>query len=147
MGGAGALVGMLYAVKRRKEANTVVSALTDEQWGFYNEMGYVKIGRTLTAPQLDVLRRRIDMIMLGRAKGTPLDQIMMQLDSGSGKYNDAGEQTFGHKGPTLNYREIQKLERDRIFLEYMRQPVFQSICEQVYGSGAMIASFRAMFST
>ena len=103
--------------------------------------------RTLSAPQLDVLRRRIDMIMLGRAKGTPLDQIMMQLDSGSGKYDEAGEQTFGHKGATLKYRKIQKLERDRVFLEYMRQPVFQSICEQVYGSGAMIASFRAMFST
>jgi ectoine hydroxylase-related dioxygenase (phytanoyl-CoA dioxygenase family) len=70
---------------------------------------------------------------------------MMQLDSSDGKYENAGEQSRGHKGATLNYRKIQDLEFDPQFLEFMQRPVFRDICARVYGQETPIAAFRAMF--
>jgi len=72
-------------------------------------------------------------------------KLLMQLDSDSGKYEEAGEQSLGFKGPTLNYRKIQELEHDDLFLAYMRRPIFEEICRRAYGPQTPIASFRAMF--
>jgi ectoine hydroxylase-related dioxygenase (phytanoyl-CoA dioxygenase family) len=69
----------------------------------------------------------------------------MQLDSDSGNYADAGAQTKGHKGATLDYRKIQDLEHDHVFLEVMRHPVFRDACNRVYGTDATVACYRAMF--
>jgi ectoine hydroxylase-related dioxygenase (phytanoyl-CoA dioxygenase family) len=53
--------------------------------------------------------------------------------------------TRGHKGPTLNYRKIQDLEHDPIFLAYMQRPIFREICSRVYGEATPITAYRAMF--
>ena len=45
--------------------------------------------------------QRIDDIMLGRAK-IDYSRLMMQLDSSTGKYEDAGEQSRGFKGATAS---------------------------------------------
>lgn len=48
--------------------------------------------------------------MLGTAE-VDYNQLLMQMDSTSGKYEDAGEQSKGHKGASLDYRKIQNLVR------------------------------------
>jgi phytanoyl-CoA hydroxylase len=117
--------------------------VTDAQWNEYEELGYLKLGR-IDDTQLRKLQERIDAIMLGQAK-IDYDKLMMQLDSTPGAYEDAGEQTLGFKGATLDYRKIQELEHDAVFRDYLLEPVFRDICERTYGDQTPIALFRAMF--
>lgn len=118
--------------------------LTPAEWQRYEREGFVRLGKLLTDAEVAALCRRIDDIMLGRAP-VQYDRMLMQLDSETGKYEDAGAQTKGHKGSTLNYRKIQELEFDPLFLAYMQRPIFRNICARVYGEGTPIACFRAMF--
>lgn len=121
----------------------MTSALTDQQWRFYQDNGYVNLGMLLSDQDLGALRQRIDDIMLGRAD-VNYDRMLMQLDSKTGDYSDAGEQSRGHKGATLDYRKIQDLEFDPLYLAYMQRPIFHDICRRQYGD-IPIACFRAMF--
>ena len=118
--------------------------LTDEQWAQYERQGYLRLGKVLGDEDLTALQRRIDDIMLGRAE-LDYSQILMQLDSPDGQYENAGVQSKGHKGATLAYRKIQDLEADPLFLEFMERPVFREICARQYGTGVPISAFRAMF--
>src|SRR5437016_3085925 len=118
--------------------------INEIQWRQYEEVGYLNLGKVATDQELAALSQRIDDIMLGRA---PLDynRLMMQLDSTSGKYDDAGEQSLGFKGSTLGYRKIQGLEIDDLFGAFVTRDVFRDICAHVYGPQTSIACFRAMF--
>lgn len=118
--------------------------ITPEQWAAYDRDGFLRLGRVLNDADLASLQRRIDDIMLGKAR-IDYDRMLMQLDSTSGAYNDAGPQTKGHKGATLGYRKIQELEYDPLFLAYMQRPLFREICARVYGPQVPVACFRAMF--
>ncbi|MBI4220062.1 MAG: phytanoyl-CoA dioxygenase family protein [Chloroflexi bacterium] len=118
--------------------------ITDKQWAQYEREGYLKLGKLVSDSELKALQQRIDDIMLGKAN-VDYDRMMMQLDTDSGKYEDAPAQTRGFKGPTLNYRKIQELEFDPLFLAYMKRPVFKEICARVYGPDTPVAAFRAMF--
>jgi hypothetical protein len=121
------------------------NALTEDQWQSYQEKGYLRLGSTLGPGELSALQERIDAIMLGSATGIEYDRLLMQLDSTTGKYEDAGQQSLGHKGSTLAYRKIQNLEYDPLFREYTEKPIFKDICDRVYGLETPIACFRAMF--
>ena len=118
-------------------------SITPAEWKFYDDNGYVVLGKILNDRDLSSLQQRIDDIMLGKAN-IDYNRLLMQLDSKTGDYADAGEQSRGHKGPTLDYRKIQDLEFDPLFLEFMQRPIFRDICRRVYG-GNDIACFRAMF--
>ena len=118
--------------------------LTGEQWARYERDGYLNLGRVLNDADLSALQTRIDDIMLGRAS-LDYDRILMQLDSADGQYENAGAQSKGWKGATLDYRKIQDLECDPLFLEFMQRPLFRAICAHVYGAEVPIAAFRAMF--
>jgi hypothetical protein len=118
--------------------------ISSEQWGLYESEGYLKLGKLLGDADLAALQQRIDDIMLGTA-AVDYDRMLMQLDSSSGRYEEAGVQSKGFKGPTLDYRKIQDLEFDPLFLAYMQRPIFREICARVYGVGTPIAAFRAMF--
>jgi len=121
-----------------------MSLINDEQWWQYFQDGYLRLGKVLSEAELAALQQRIDEIMLGQA-GIDYDRVLMQLDSDTGAYGDMPAQTKGFKGPTLNYRKIQDLEHDPLFLAYTQRPLFQEICARVYGAHASIACFRAMF--
>lgn len=121
----------------------MLTPITDAQWQEYEELGYLKIGR-IDSATLRTLQDRIDEIMLGRAQ-VNYDQMLMQLDSKTGAYEDAGEQSKGFKGATLDYRKIQDLEYDPVFLRYLQDPVFADVCRRVYGTESRIAAFRTMF--
>jgi len=118
--------------------------LTNAQWNQYQDQGYLKLGKLLSDDALTELCGRIDQIMLGNA-GLDYSKILMQLDSETGKYEDAGAMSRGHKGATKNYRKIQDLEFDPLFLAHMQRPIFRDICTRVYGPDTPIAAFRAMF--
>jgi len=121
----------------------MLSFVTDAQWKEFEELGYLKIGR-ISDEHLRKMQERIDEIMLGKAK-IDYDKLLMQLDSTTGAYEDAGQQSLGFKGATLDYRKIQELEHDPVFLEYLLDPVFKDICARTYGKKAPISLFRAMF--
>src|SRR3989338_4589579 len=118
------------------------SPINNQQWNEFQELGYLKIGQ-IDPATLKAVQDRIDEIMLGKA---PLnyDRIMMQLDSATGNYEDAGDQSKGFKGSTLAYRKIQDLEYDSAFLQYLQLPIFEDICRRVHET-TDIAVFRAMF--
>ena len=118
--------------------------LTDAQWQQVQRDGYLKLGKLLTDDELEMLCQRIDDIMLGKAS-VPYDRMLMQLDSDTGNYADAKPMTKGHKGATLNYRKIEQLEYDPIFLRYIQRPIFNEICARTYGSHIPVGVFRSMF--
>lgn len=122
----------------------MITELTDTQWAQYERDGYLRLGRVVNDEELAMLQQRMDDIMLGTA---PLDynRIMMQLDRDPERENKPGPQTKGHKGATLSYRKIEKLEYDPLFLAYMQRPLFRHICARVYGDSTDIGCYRAMF--
>jgi hypothetical protein len=122
----------------------MASVISDEQWCQYHRDGYLRLGKLLSDDDIDALQRRIDQIMLGQA---PVDyeHLLMQLDGETGRYEQLPPATLGFKSPTLNYRKIEYLEFDPLFLAYMKRPVFGEICAYIYGPHASIACYRAMF--
>lgn len=118
--------------------------LTEEQWGEFDEVGFISLGKILEGEELVDLQQRIDDIMLGCAN-INYDRTMMQLDRLNGDHSKVGPQSKGHKGATLDYRKIQDLEFDPIWLRYMQRPIFKEICARFYGPETSIACFRAMF--
>ncbi len=118
--------------------------LSPEEWAEFESRGVVRLGRIVEAETAQALAQRIDAIMLGVAD-VPYDRMLMQLDSESGQYADAPAQTPGFKGATLNYRKIQDLEFDPLFLVYMQHPLVADACRRLYGPGTPIACYRAMF--
>lgn len=124
--------------------STSLNPLTDAQWHEFEQNGFLCLGPVLDPEDLHGLQERIDAIMLGEAE-IDYDRLLMQLDSATGAYGDAGRQSTGHKGSTLNYRKIQNLELDDRFLAYMQRPLFRDACARCYGPETPIAAFRAMF--
>ena len=118
--------------------------LSGEQAKFFWEEGYLHLGRTLDESQLRTLQQRIDAIMLGTAD-LDYDRIMMQLDPCAAGTDGLPPQTLGHKGPTLSYRKIEKLENDPHFLTYLQRPLFEAICAEVYRADVSVVCRRAMF--
>lgn len=121
----------------------ITNTFTGDQWACFEEQGFVTLGR-VEAGSLRKLKDRIEAIMRGEAE-IDYDRLLMQKDSESGRYEDAGEQSNGFKGSSLNYRKIQNLELDPVFREYLGQPLFETVCGQVYGEETRIGLFRAMF--
>ena len=135
-----------------------MTTLDDAQWLEFEANGFLRLGRELSDAELAALQQRIDDIMLGKAD-VDYDRMLMQLDGNVDRdrmkqvmegeteqddYCTAYPQSNGHKGATLNYRKIQDLEYDPVYLEYLSRPLFRGICNHVYGTGRRIAIYRAM---
>lgn len=121
----------------------MLEGITDELWARFENEGFLRLGKVMDDDELAGLQQRIDDIMLGRVK--VYDQMFMQLDSESGDYAEKRTTTRGHRVSTLNYRKIQDLEFDPLFLAYMQKPVFREICARAYGPETPISCYRAMF--
>ncbi|WP_434348812.1 phytanoyl-CoA dioxygenase family protein [Myxococcus virescens] len=89
----------------------------------YAEHGYAKLGRVLGDEGLDALRERADDLMLGRVVHPGL---FFQPDATTGRYEDA-PLGLGWQGPSLDYRKLEKLEKDPRFLAWMENPLFERI--------------------
>ena len=112
---------------------------TDRQLADFHATGVVRLGGVIDDSELAALRQRIDDIMLGKKTFAG----MMQLDSDSGNYGDMPAQSAGHKGATLNYRKIEGLEADPLFLAYLRKPLIRSLATRILGPDVSI--YRSMF--
>jgi phytanoyl-CoA hydroxylase len=113
--------------------------LSEREWAQFERDGYLMLGQVISEAEREALGRRMDDIMLGRVR---YEGMPCQLDSESGLYADVpvgGEWA----GPTLNYRKIEQLEKDPLFLAYIQHPVFREITRRVYGEN--VAIYRAMF--
>src|SRR5688572_33035168 len=93
----------------------------------YREQGWARVGRVLDGERLDRLRARADDIMLGRVVHPGL---FFQKDTTTGDYADL-EFGKGYQGPSLNYRKIEKLEKDPLFWEWINNPLFERIARSV----------------
>ena len=112
---------------------------TTEEQERWERDGYLRLGQVMTPSELSAIQQRMDDIMLGKVS---YPGMFFQLDSNSGVYGDL-KGGVGYQGPTLNYRKIQDLERDPLFLAYMQHPRFRDISRALVGEE--ISVFRAMF--
>src|SRR5688500_18437510 len=104
--------------------------LTEAQFAQYDRDGFLRLGQVATDEELAALQERMDAIMLGRV---PYPGMYFQMDTESGVYSDIGKGPKGWQGPSLNYRKIQDLERDPLFLAYMQHPLFRAITRRLIG--------------
>jgi phytanoyl-CoA hydroxylase len=113
--------------------------ISSKEWEQFDQDGYLVLGKVASDAEMEALGTRMDEIMLGRVR---YEGMYFQLDSETGVYGDvpSGGQWAGS---TLNYRKIEVLEKDPVFLAYMQHPVFREITRRVYGEN--VAIYRAMF--
>jgi hypothetical protein len=92
----------------------------------YDRDGYAKLGSgpVVDLSSLEAMRARIDAIMLGEIVH---EGLFFQIDGTTGNYEDA-PRGLGWQGPSLNYRKIEKLERDPIFRAHLEDPLFEKVC-------------------
>jgi hypothetical protein len=89
----------------------------------YAEHGYARLGRVLGDEGLVLLRERADDLMLGRVVH---EGMFFQPDAPTGRYEDA-PLGLGWQGPSLDYRKLEKLEKDPRFLAWLENPLFERI--------------------
>lgn len=94
----------------------------------YRERGWARLGKLAHDATLERLRARADAIMLG---DVAYDGLFFQHDSETGRYDDL-EYGKGWVGPSLRYRKVEKLEKDPLFLAWIRADVFRRVCALVY---------------
>ncbi len=86
-------------------------------------VGYARLGKVLSDEGIETLRARADDIMLGRVQH---EGLFFQHDSATGKYDDLVRRQ-GFVGPSLQYRKIEKLEKDPLFRAYIGNSIFERI--------------------
>lgn len=104
----------------------------------YREHGYARLGKVCDPARLERMRARIDAIMLGEVVH---EGLFFQRDTDTGNYEDL-RYGKGYEGPTLEYRKIEKLERDPIFLEWVANPIFEPLARAVYQNDVVL--YRAL---
>ena len=113
--------------------------LTHDELATFQEQGYVRLGKVAPDEEINALCQRIDDIMLGKIR---YDKMLMQLCPSAGN-PELSKQTKEFKGSTLNYRKVQDLEQDPLFLPYIQHPLFRNITRKIIG--AEVSAFRTMF--
>lgn len=115
-----------------------VSMDFSEALAHFAEYGYARLGRVLSDEGLSLLKARCDDFMLGRVS---YPGLFFQGDTSSGRYDDL-EFKKGFEGPSLNYRKIEKIEKDPLFLAFIENPLFERIARaQIEGE---IVIYRAV---
>jgi len=115
-----------------------VSVDLDEALAHYAEHGYARLGKALGEPGLSALRARSDEVMLGEVR---YDGLFFQLDTETGRYEDLTYKK-GYQGPSLNYRKVEKLEKDPLFSAWINNPLFERVARRIYEGP--IAIYRAV---
>jgi phytanoyl-CoA hydroxylase len=114
----------------------VAAALTE-----FERVGYARIGRVLSAAGSSLLGRRLEDLMMARAQDPGL---FFQRDAPTGRYEDLSF-GLGWQGPSLEYRKIEKLEKDELFRAWIENPLFERIARaSIEGD---IALYRAVVFT
>ncbi len=104
----------------------------------FAEQGFARLGPVMTGDALAALRARADAIMLGEVA---YPGLFFQRDTTTGRYDDL-EFGKGWVGPSLNYRKIEKLERDPLFLAWIQNALFARIARALVGEAVTL--YRAV---
>jgi len=104
----------------------------------YAEHGYARLGRVLSDEGLAALRERADDLMLGRVS---YPGLFFQPDATTGRYEDA-PLGLGWQGPSLDYRKLEKLEKDPRFLAWLENPLFERVARALIPSDIVL--YRAI---
>lgn len=107
---------------------------------FFDENGYVILGSLLSGNELSGLKRRAEDLMMGRVT---VPGVMFQRDGEGEEYGKLEKRTEGPTEHSLNYRRIDELHNDPLYLSYMQHPVFRQITRHYIGED--ISIFRSMF--
>lgn len=107
----------------------------------FAEHGWARIGRVMSEDGIAALRARCDDLMLGRVT---YPGLFFQADSPTGSYDDL-EFGKGYVGPRLDYRKIERLELDPLFLSWIENPLFERIATAVVGPEVTL--YRAVLMT
>jgi phytanoyl-CoA hydroxylase len=109
-----------------------------EALAHYREQGFARLGRLIDHERLEALRRRADEIMLGAVRH---EGLFFQHDTVSGRYEDL---RFGKgwEGPSLNYRKVEKLEKDPVFRAWIDNEVFEQVARALIDGDVVI--YRAV---
>lgn len=119
--------------------SSLLGLLEEKHHTHFEESGYVILGSLLSATELSDLRRRVEDLMMGRVT---VSGVTFQLDGESEEYK-LEPRTEGPSEHTLNYRRIDELHNDPLFLTYMQHPVFRQLTRHYIGEDVSI--FRSMF--
>ncbi len=115
-----------------------LSSFEDQHHEQFMEQGYLRLGKLLSSDELAAIQQRIDDIMLGKVR---YENMRFQLDP---RYTRSDmTRTVGNQEATLNYRRIDDLEQDPLFLAYMQKPLVRQITRRYIGED--VAVFRSMF--
>ena len=104
----------------------------------FHEHGYARLGVCANAEALQALAKRTNEIMLGEVT---YEGMFFQLDNETGRYE---ELVFGRgwEGPSLNYRKIEKLEKDPLFRAWLENALFERIARALIANDVTI--YRAL---
>ena len=110
---------------------------SDAQHEQFMEQGFLRLGAVLEPDPFRALQQRMDDIMLGRVE---YENMRFQFhDSSTGELL----RTRGNTLRTLDYRRIDDLEQDPVFLAYIQCPLFRQITRRYIGEEVSV--FRSMF--
>ncbi len=104
----------------------------------FRREGYARLGPVADQPTIEALTSRADEIMLGTVS---YPGLFFQHDTATGDYADL-EFGKGYQGPSLNYRKIEKLERDPLFSAWIENPLFEAIARRLIAGP--VAIYRAV---
>jgi phytanoyl-CoA hydroxylase len=104
----------------------------------FAERGWARLGRVATDETLALLRARADDLMLGRVVH---EGLFFQHDAESGRYDDLAFGK-GYEGPSLEYRKIEKLERDVLFRAWLANTLFERVARALIAGP--VAIYRAL---
>ncbi len=107
----------------------VEKALSD-----WRREGFAKIEGVATPETLGTLRSRIEALIAGTH---PDPGLFFQPDATTGRYEDVVNED-GWRGPDVAYRKIDRLQRDELFLGWVRNPLFARLCSEVYPNGTSL---------
>lgn len=118
--------GLWRACVSRGEVNAALERFERDGWA--------PLGPVLSPLGIATLQRRVDAVMDGRI-GT--ERLFFQHDAPSGRYSDLsyGE---GWVGPSRHYRKIERLERDPLFLAFLRNPLFVALARAWLGERVLL---------
>jgi len=130
MSGPGDLIEALARTSAERDVPQAIA-------GFKRD-GFARLGPVLSPRGQALLGARLEDLMLARV---PNDGLFFQRDSSSGRYEDL---RFGRgfEGPSLDYRKIEKLERDPLFRAFIENPLFERIARSIVDGP--IALYRAV---
>ena len=110
---------------------------SDAQHQEFTEEGILRLGKVLRPEEFCRLQERMDDIMLGQVR---YENMRFQFyDSGIGGLR----RTVGNECNFLDFRRIDDLEQDPVFLSYIQHPLYREITRRYIGEDVSV--FRSMF--